>query len=1495
VEQQALLRLVDALRSAGFRAGASEAVSAARLLMQLRKMPGAPQDVHGLCPWLRPIFCSSPEEQTRFDTVYKAWADAFDAARRPPPPPPPPPRAEARVKTQWSKVVDALPTLFALLVAGGIAWNVITSKPPVRPAPAPASAPVVAQPAPQPYFQPAPVAAAASEPAVEGLFPALRESRTVRPTVLWALLGLPLAVLVLGGGVPGMQLFQGRRRSVEQVFLDVRALGRQAREVLPKLAAGVAGRLERHLRGATDELAPRRPRLDERRTVEATVARPGRIGLRWRPAPVRPSYLLLIDAEDEDDPRGRLFALWAERLQREGLDVDIRLFAPQAGSDAPVCWPSEHRRAGRVGVPLDRLPAPPEGQRLVVVSDAAAWVHTQDDGKVEWREWFARARLHRWPQRAFFTAVELRDWGAAEDAMEAREHGADPGFIVLPLDENALDAWSKLLVRGSFPRFSIDEPQSYPRLLTDPSFDAYQEPEPGPAGAERLGRLIAQLKLYLGDSGFRWLAALAVPPLVRWELTLLLGRALFQHREARIGEDWQNILARSYRRLARLPWLRNGGRDEQGQRLAPRLPDWLRLRLLDELPATAQAEIREVVDGLLSQMRPHAAGTLPLGFEAPPRPGRTAEGAAGDSGDGDALYLGYLSGLTPRQLALRMPENWSHWLPERESPPGFWNGVRERVGAGRARLQATLARLSFRQGLPWAGRGRGSLRLAVLGWAAAVAVLALLALLPVVDTPPWLAWASRTDTRPVEVPGGESAWRVALSPDGTRGLRVDRDGRITVWRTADGSVLQRLEAKGPLLRAQFGDDGAIVACGANSVWRWDGATQRPSSFIVDPPLGESGTDCEMSTAGDVVVRHRQDDRQAYVWFRAADSPTGRGTVFRDVEWASLSGNGRWLLLRQGAAKDMPPRVQLVEVRSGRVFRTSAPSRGGVEDTLVAWTGDTLTWIDRDADGGPRLVRAPLPAAEPRSVMPLQAATEAQRRPYSLSLSGDARYAAIGYSNGDLETWHLPSRQLVQRVHTNTAPLDVLLSADASVLVSRRGALAADATAPPDVWRAWQAPVFRQASADLVTLSGDGRRAAFATRDGRITVRDTASGRADALQEREPAEVLALSPDGQRLAVHGNRQLTVWPGLPRNTAWRTTTDTRVVALGFTDDDRLRAVTEPGQLLEWRRTDNPPAAPVVTRLAGDLPVLRAHLHRGGALAYFDTSGRLTLQAPRGPVRAAGAYPLPIGAYSTFSDGGGTFWFSAASRVIGLDTATGAAVLDLVLPGESQLGDLDADDAQGLVAFVDSATVLRVMDVRRRAMLERPPHGRDGVYAARWLPGRRLLVADTQGRARIWDTARGEPDPALAPFTLFGDTRSLRISADRDKLLAQVWLVKPTFTIAAPQAKAAAQTAAQAAAQTAAQTAAQAPPAGAYAGAWSLTAGVWSLPAPAVKRTVSWLDGRGFIHPLFGSLIALLLGVGLFVAAERRARLRRATLAEVRRAAAPATRVGPVQVTS
>jgi WD40 repeat protein len=887
------------LRAAKLAFGASELLDANRLLLRLRRAPRGPLTREELQPYLRAVFCKRADDQRAFDAAFKLWLGNLPAPEAAAPLADDSSMGDAPAKELWWRRlarVFAVVIPAASLVAAGILFTRPSQEAPVgrhaKPTPAVSGAPVsVPVPAPSSSSSAPPGTAAKpvqpDKPPDQHYVYEARTGRKLRPgwtLGLMAVLLLPLLLVRL----PATVLACRHGRSGDKLQLDTRQLESWASKLVPLVQGDTAGRLARHVRGqdADPRRLARRPAIDVRRSVEATLANLGVPTLRHRNAALRPSYVMLVDGEIATDPRARLFYQWAKRLMNEGWDVEIRLFrrASTSLAHAPRVYRVESTgwaESREVNVPLDHFADPPVGQRLIVLSDGACLA----DANGDLAPWLLGALFKRWRERVVFTPVQMRNWGARELGIEKRENPADPGFLVLPLDEPALEAWALFLSTGQLASFVLSEPDRYPPRLDGRDDEVRDLRTPPPY----LDALLLELKLYLGDTGFRWLAALAVPPLVRWELTLLIGKTLIDAQWAKAmatgparesGGAKALLLSTNYRRLARLSWFR-AGVSADGRAVEPMMPDWLRLRLLHELTPGAAAQVREVVRDALgsAQPKPGAQG-LELALELPPTP-QIGQSEASTRAEGDGLYLGYMSGLSARQLELRAPTAWSSWLR------GLGLQHRDSLGSRLTEwLAARWAKFAFRQGLAAFGARRNWQTLLVGslgGWIVAVAVLLTLELPSFWETTLFdngseaIGWSSRPITD------------LAFSADGSRLVVMDKDGVARIFDAATGRELGRWNGPSYTSRSKLSRGGArVITWGRDACDLWD--TQSGARLTGWRGLGGTIAHADLSadgkrwafSDGDMASVRDASGKTLLTYSQEGESP---------ISWLSLDGSG----------------------------------------------------------------------------------------------------------------------------------------------------------------------------------------------------------------------------------------------------------------------------------------------------------------------------------------------------------------------------------------------------------------------------------------------------------------------------------------------------------------------------------------------------------------------------------------------------------------------------
>jgi WD40 repeat protein len=891
----AFVLFLFALRQAGFDASTSKAIDAARLLRYMKEH-GEARSPELLKARLRPIFCRSSADQRSFDTICDAWLGQApeDPERINDDSNPPETLGWQKILIQFCKRNERLlwvaaPCVLALaLIVPLVMGPARTIDPAAHPA-RPAFSAIVPE-----RRSAAPVQVRQTSE----YFSAVRSNMELSAAFAWSAILLPLAVLLLVGGPAYFLSRTHRRRHAERVHLNADSLQQSAGMIVPELAQDIAQPLERHTRAVRSDRRNlfRRAPLHMRRTIEATMRNFGVPQLHFRHTNLRPSYLMLIDVDNENDPRGQLFRAWANRLRLKKIDVEIRHIrrAEKRGAAPETVRIDEFD--GRVTETacgtLDRLDDPPVGQRLIVISSGE--IFADADGHLA--PWVARSRLYRWRDRAMFTPVEPRDWGEREESIERPERTADPGFIVLPLEESALRAWAKLLVAGELPEIVLTDLQRFPPMLMNGT-DLLGETWPP---EETVQRLLAQLKLYLGENGFQWLAACAVAPVMRADLILLIGDAFFRAAGVRKKEEMERLISRNYRRLARLPWLH----DEK-------MPEWLRMRLLDQLPPTSEERVRDAVRQIFADLKPSADGALLIDIE--PMPGKTRRVASSTTNDqGDAIYLGYMSGMTVRRLMMRMPgKTWRAWL---RALPGADQPRRSlRVLAGSVADWCALlwSRAVFRDGLVYRGV-RGTVW--IVGGCVIVSV-ALLAstCLGWVDRSPFFRQLLMSPAAHLISYGlrGTRVTGIAFSPDGGRLLTVSDDTLGRLWTVENGLTSgEVLKHSGRITASVMCADGeqAVTASEDLVVQVWDTTEGRVGSLL-EPIQNFDGDVTSLACDADgsrLAIAHR--NGVVGIYRMDSGKRISRMHVDGPAYAVAFAGDGRLLIATdEGVVTDLGPR------------------------------------------------------------------------------------------------------------------------------------------------------------------------------------------------------------------------------------------------------------------------------------------------------------------------------------------------------------------------------------------------------------------------------------------------------------------------------------------------------------------------------------------------------------------------------------------------------------
>jgi eukaryotic-like serine/threonine-protein kinase len=226
-------------------------------------------------------------------------------------------------------------------------------------------------------------------------------------------------------------------------------------------------------------------------------------------------------------------------------------------------------------------------------------------------------------------------------------------------------------------------------------------------------------------------------------------------------------------------------------------------------------------------------------------------------------------------------------------------------------------------------------------------------------------WEARTCRLERNVGAPAVIRSLGLSPDGTRALSGDDDGRLTTWEIPAGKLLRRWP-DGPRPRfVRFSDDGQLVAtAGSNGIRVWDlGRVAGPPSltaynFRVEglrlfPERWPGGPTPlpDGATAGRHLLTVGSEGRLR-VWERTSAALSGSGPE-RDLHAfdtpaepraLALSGDGRVALLSSGSGDlalfefDLPERYRQMDARllSARAALEQSNPEGRTLAELAAW-------------------------------------------------------------------------------------------------------------------------------------------------------------------------------------------------------------------------------------------------------------------------------------------------------------------------------------------------------------------------------------------------------------------------------------------------------------------------------------------------------------------------------------------------------------------------------
>jgi formylglycine-generating enzyme required for sulfatase activity len=300
-------------------------------------------------------------------------------------------------------------------------------------------------------------------------------------------------------------------------------------------------------------------RLDIQKTVNKTVENGGYYTPVMGYSVQQPEYLILIDRMTLHDHQTDLINALVARL----VDNDVNVTRYYFDENPRNCIPADGNN--RSPVNLSQMHAAHPNHQLIIFSNGKFLIHPITGELSNWLDQFTP-----WSNRA----ILLTD---IENANEFFIPFTQADFMIMPADESGMalliDQWQDDTDQPTIaiPTQGHDHPHFF-EWSTTRLFSNYAPDETS------MNQLIAQLKSYLDPKGYDWLCACAVYPGLIWNLTLYLG---YQVK----GKDRKPIFdVDRLKQLIRLPWFRYG-----------RMPDWLRKRLIKDMPRKKEKTVRKAL------------------------------------------------------------------------------------------------------------------------------------------------------------------------------------------------------------------------------------------------------------------------------------------------------------------------------------------------------------------------------------------------------------------------------------------------------------------------------------------------------------------------------------------------------------------------------------------------------------------------------------------------------------------------------------------------------------------------------------------------------------------------------------------------------------------------------------------------------------------------------------------------------------------------------------
>ncbi len=373
-------------------------------------------------------------------------------------------------------------------------------------------------------------------------------------------------------------------------------------------------------------------KLDIARTIDKTIHNGGLFTPVMHTRDPQPAYLVLVNRSNSHDHTADRAHTLIERLQ----EANVTVYQFEYHNDPQLCFSTGQIRKS---YSLTQLARHYTGCRLILIGEGEALLDPFSGVIQRWVQLF-----NVWETRVLLTPAR-QPWDARESQI------AHSGFAVAPFQVNGLEAISDWLLRPSIDAvvwFTQAGSDSYPDLFALDEDEWLSSTPPQDYDAQQTCTTLYE---YLGQSGYRLLAACAVYPQLVSILTITLDQMLFPSDNGSQRE--QRLVL-----LSRLPWFREG-----------RMPDYLRRDLLQRLAPQVIERINIAYRQIFARVSesPGSQGaSLPFIARASGIKSYLHDlirFAPADSPMADSLFADVMFSGKTNLLDFMLPRKLANWLP----------------------------------------------------------------------------------------------------------------------------------------------------------------------------------------------------------------------------------------------------------------------------------------------------------------------------------------------------------------------------------------------------------------------------------------------------------------------------------------------------------------------------------------------------------------------------------------------------------------------------------------------------------------------------------------------------------------------------------------------------------------------------------------------------------------------------------------------------------------